>query len=177
MEPYPENRMSLYTIKTELIDLLDAMQDGFMDDAEAQAAIAEHAQQLRELFDQKADDYAALIRVCQTRAAARREEAERMAMLAKEDERKAERLTAMLLQAMSETGRKSVQTERFKISIKRNGGKVPVVITDEAALPIDFRVPKVTETIDKDGIREALEAGKEVPGAVLGERGQRLELK
>ncbi len=166
--------MSLYQITAELTSVLDALVDN---NEEAEAALAEHLSALTEAFDIKADDYAALIRVCLTRAAARREEAERMVLLAKEDERKAERLTDMLMHAMTVTNRKSVQTSRFKLSIKRNGGKVPVIITDEAALPIDYRVPKITEVIDKDGIREALESGKEVPGATLGERGQRLDLK
>lgn len=169
--------MSLYQIKTELIDLLDALDVGYADDAEAQEAIAQHAAALAEAFDSKADDYAALIRVCETRAAARREEAERMLLLAKDDERKADRLTAMLMDAMTATGKTKVETQRFRLSVKKNGGKIPVVITDEAALPVDFRVPKVTEVIDKDGIREALEAGTPVPGAELGKRGQRLEIK
>lgn len=169
--------MSLYQIKTELIDLLDALDVGYADDAEAQEAIAQHAAALAEAFDSKADDYAALIRVCETRAAARREEAERMLLLAKDDERKADRLTAMLMDAMTATGKTKVETQRFRLSVKKNGGKIPVVITDEDALPVDFRVPKVTEVIDKDGIREALEAGTPVPGAELGKRGQRLEIK
>lgn len=169
--------MSLYMIASELIELLDAMDVGYADDAGAQEAIAQHAAALAEAFDQKADDYAALIRVCATRAAARREEAERMLMLAKDDERKAERLTTMLFDAMIATQRTKVETGRFRLSIKKNGGKIPVVITDENALPVDFRVPKVTEVIDKDAIRESLEAGNVVPGAELGQRGQRLEIK
>ena len=166
--------MSLYQITAELTSVLDALVDN---NEEAEAALAEHLSALTEAFDIKADDYAALIRVCETRADARRMEAERMTILAKDDERKAERLRTLLMDAMKATGRTKVETDRFRLSVKKNGGKVPVIITDEAALPIDYRVPKITEVIDKDGIREALESGKEVPGAALGERGQRLDLK
>jgi hypothetical protein len=81
------------------------------------------------------------------------------------------------MDAMISINRPKVETERFKLSVRKNGGKVPVIVTDETALPTEYRVPRVTEVIDKDGIREALEAGKPVPGAALGERGQRLELK
>lgn len=166
--------MSLYNITTEVISVLDALMDNNED---AEAALAEHLSALTEAFDIKADDYAALIRVCETRADARRMEAERMTVLAKDDERKAERLRMLLMDAMKATGRTKLETDRFRLSVKKNGGKVPVIIADEAALPLDFRVPKVTEVIDKDGIREALEAGTPVPGAALGERGQRLEIK
>jgi hypothetical protein len=169
--------MSLYNIKTELAELLDAMTTDGAFDAETEAALAEHAQALVEAFDAKADAYAALIRVAETRAAARREEVERMKRLVADDEALADRLKRMLMDAMTATGKTKVETERFRLSVKKNGGKIPVIITDEAALPVDFKVPKVTEVIDKDGIREALESGNQVPGAALGERGQRLEIK
>ena len=169
--------MSLYNIKTELVELLDAMTNDGAFDAETEAALAEHAQALAEAFTDKADDYAALIRVAETRAAARREEVERMKRLVADDEALADRLKSMLMNAMTATGKTKVETQRFRLAVKKNGGKIPVVITDEDALPVDFKVPKVTEVIDKDGIREALEAGTPVPGAELGQRGQRLEIK
>lgn len=169
--------MSLYAIKSEMLSLLEVMDDHGHDSPEAAAAIAEHLQALQESFDSKADDYAALIRVCITRAAARKEEAERLKLLAQDDELLADRLRDVLMETMISLQRTKVETARFRLTVKKNGGKIPVLITDEAALPVDYRVPKVTEVIDKDAIRAALEAGTEVPGAALGERGQRLELK
>jgi hypothetical protein len=168
--------MSLYAIKTELTTLLDAA-DGGLDSPEAQAALAEHAAALVEAFDDKADDYAALIRSCEARATARREEVKRMAALADADEALADRLRATLLTAMQETNRTKVDTARFKIAVRRNGGKVPVEVPDPTALPDEYLIPKVTMTVDRDALRTALEAGTEVPGASLGERGWRLDLK
>ena len=100
-----------------------------------------------------------------------------MEALAASDEAKAERLRAALLRAMQATQRDKVETPRFRLAVRKNGGKVPVLLTDEAAIPALYRVPKITEVLDKDGIRAALEAGQSVPGAALGERGVRLELK
>ena len=169
--------MSLYAIKAEMLSLMEAFGEHGPGSAEAEAAIKEHAAALSEQFDAKADDYAALIRVCETRAEARRGEAEWMYALASSDEALASRLRESLLKAMSETGRTKVETPRFNLSIKRNGGMVPLKIVNDADIPVEFRVPKVTTVLDRDGIRRALESGIAVPGAELGERGFRLDLK
>jgi len=169
--------MSLYHITSEMKEILFAAESVVDGDPETAAAFAEATKSLVESFDTKAEAYAQLIRVSETRAAARREEAERMELLAKADEALADRLRRALMDAMISINRPKVETERFKLSVRKNGGKVPVIVTDETALPTEYRVPRVTEVIDKDGIRDALEAGKPVPGAALGERGQRLELK
>ena len=169
--------MSLYLITEELKSLIDAFDRFGHESPEAAEAIREHTEAIVEAFDAKADDYAALIRTAETRAAARNEESERMRKLAQDDEALATRLRNALMEAMKRTNRTKVQTARFKLSVQNNGGKIPVIINDESALPEEFRVPKVTTVIDKESLREKLESGATVPGATLGERGQRLNLK
>ena len=100
-----------------------------------------------------------------------------MEALAFSDEATADRLRKALLQAMIATKQNMVQTDRFRFAVRNNGGKIPLLVTDEAAIPVAYRVPKVTEVLDKEAIRADLEAGKAVPGAALGQRGVRLELK
>jgi hypothetical protein len=169
--------MSLYQITSELVSLIDAFDRFGHESQEAADAIKEHTDAIVEAFDAKADDYAALIRIAETRAAARNEESERMRKLAQDDEALAARLRTALMDAMKRTNRTKVQTARFKLSVQNNGGKIPVIINDENALPEEFRVPKVTIIIDKEALREKLESGVAVSGASLGERGQRLNLK
>lgn len=169
--------MNLYAIKTEMTSLLDGIAEVGLDSPEATAALAEHMEALVGAFDDKADDYAALIRICETRAAARREESERMTALARDDEALADRLRETLLTAMQQTNRTKVDTARFKLAVRRNGGKVPVEVVDADALPDEYRIPRVTMAVDRDAIRAALEAGTPVPGATLGERGWRLDMK
>lgn len=171
--------MSLYQITEEMMELLDIAAGVMGEDGspEVEAAFAEHAAALSSAFDSKADDYAALIRVCETRAEARKAEADRMKALMARDDRLAERLRTMLMDAMVATNRTKVETARFALAVKKNGGKMPVVIINESLIPVDFKVPKYVETLDKDGIREALEAGATIPGASLGVRGTRLDLK
>lgn len=169
--------MSLYAITTEMQSLLDAFDSHGAESPEAEAAIREHAAAIAEAFDAKADSYAALIKCCEARASARAEEAERMLALARSDDALADRLRRSLLEAMQVTGRVKVETARFRLAVRANGGKVPVLVDDEAALPVEYRVPVVTHKVDRDAIRAALDAGQAVAGARLGERGQRLEIK
>lgn len=169
--------MSLYAITEELKTLVEAFDEFGHASDEAAAAIAEHTGILIESFDRKIDNYAALIRTCETRAAARAEEAARMKKLAQDDDSLATRLRSAVMQAMKETGQPKVQTTRFSLSIVKNGGVIPIIINNEAELPEQFRIPIVTISIDKVSIRAALEAGEEVEGAILGERGTRLNLK
>lgn len=171
--------MSLYQITAEMMELLDIAAGVMGEDGspEVELAFAQHAAALRSAFDLKADDYAALIRVCETRASARKVEADRMKALMARDEALAERLRTMLMDAMIATNRSKVETARFALAVKKNGGKIPVLIEDESLIPVDFKVPKYVETLDKDGIREALEGGATIPGATLGVRGTRLDLK
>lgn len=168
--------MSLYAITTELQSILDLLDSGAPDEATA-AAIVEHEAALREALATKAESYAGLVRSLEARAAARQTEAERMDALADADRRLATRLTRALHDAMQATGTSKLETERFRLSVRSNGGKIPLVIEDETALPPVYRVPVYTERVDKDAVREVLERGESVPGARLGERGTRLEIR
>lgn len=169
--------MSLYTITEQLKSLTEAFDTFGHGSDEAAAAIAEHTSELIESFDEKVDDYAALIRSCETRAAGRMDESARMRKLAQDDESLAIRLRLAVMTAMRQTGQPKVQTARFSLSVVRNGGAIPVIISNEEELPEQFRVPTVMITIDKGAIRDALEAGETVSGAALGERGTRLNLR
>jgi len=167
--------MSLYQLTEELTALLNMADTEMSEDIEA--AMHEHTALIAEAFDSKADGYAALIRTCETRANARYEESQRLTKLAQADEALATRLRKALLEAMQATGRKKVQTERFSLSVAQNGGKTPVVVTDEDALPAQFKVPVWSERVDRDAIRDALERGETVEGATLQPRGFRLNLR
>lgn len=169
--------MSLWEISTELQGLLAVCDAHGARSAEIESALADHIGALQEAFDAKADDYAALIRLCDARAQARSEEARRLLSLADADMVLAQRLREGLLRTMQAIGREKVETARSRIAVRRNGGAVPIVIEDESAIPSDFQIPKVAMTIDRTAIRDVLERGGVVNGARLGERGVRLDLR
>ena len=78
-----------------------------------------------------------------------------------------------LFNAMKSTGKTKFVTNLFSFNIQKNGGK--------QALTIDGDVPnEYTKTVienNTDKIRQALEAGKELPFAHLEPRGESLRIK
>jgi len=168
--------MSLYAISSELELILDAILEGGADSPEAQQALEAHLAGLDAALDDKADDYAGLIRSLELRSAARKTEADRMRSLAKADEALAERLKDRLKEAMETCGRKIIDTARFRLLVAGNGGKQPLEVTVTA----EELGPDYTSTfveVDNTKIRAALEAGKVVPGCTLLPRGTGLRIK
>jgi hypothetical protein len=79
-----------------------------------------------------------------------------------------------LFSAMKATGKEKFNTELFSFSIQKSGGKLPVIIDDEV-VPIEYQKAKWEN--DNELIREALESGKQLPFAHLGERGETLRIR
>lgn len=123
----------------------------------------------------KVDNYAAYITELIARAHARTEEAQRLANRAKADKNTADWLKFRLKVTLAQRGIGKLDTARFRVSIAKNGGKVPVNIFQPNAVPHEYcrHVPERWEP-DTDKIREA---GKEVPGATINERGTHLRIK
>jgi len=167
--------VNLYEITNELQAVLDGILEGGIDSPEAQQALDEHLAGLDEALDQKAEDYAAVIRSFEARAEARAAEAKRIRELANADATVAQRLKDRLKQAMETTGRLRIDTTRFRLTVANNGGKQPMLIEDASAVPAEFivQIPEV----DKDAVRAALEAGRAVPGCTLAPRGTSLRIK
>jgi hypothetical protein len=71
---------------------------------------------------------------------------------------------------------RKVETPRFRVSLAANGGKLPVVLDcPEENVPEDYT--KVRVEVDKTAIREAIEAGRVLDFAHLGERGRHLSIR
>ena len=79
-------------------------------------------------------------------------------------EAKTEDLRSAVKWAMSEIGLKRIDAPDLTASL--SGGKAPLVISDEAALPDDLC--RIKREADKTAIRVALDGGREIPGVSLG---------
>lgn len=124
-------------------------------------------------IEDKADNYAKIIKELESKQKARKEEAERLTDSAKVFENRVKALKNNLFNVMKETGKTKFATNLFSFNIAKNGGK--------QALTIDGEVPKeYTKTIienDTDKIRKALENGENLPFAHLELRGESLRIK
>lgn len=155
----------------------------------------------------KLDNYAALIRELDARSETRAAEARRLVALANADAERMASLSARLKAYFERHNLKNFSTARYKLSLQRNGGKMPIVIEVEPErLPEEFhRVIPARIEADRDKLREALEAASAarhalsarfdwgdidedtylaeiakipaIPGARLGERGISIRIR
>ena len=145
---------------------------------EAEAAFNAFEAELAANLHAKTDAYCALIAEIDARAAARKAEAKRLADRAKTDERTADALRERLRFVWETRRLGKVETDRFTVSLARNGGKAPLDIrcgVDE--LPAWAITRETVVTVDKDAIRSRLDAGESLDFASLMERGTRINIK
>lgn len=124
-------------------------------------------------IEDKADNYAKIIKELEAKQKARKEEAKRLTDSASVFENRVKALKNSLFNAMKEIGKTKFATNLFSFNIAKNGGK--------QALTIDGDVPEeYTKTIienDTDKIRQTLENGENLPFAHLEPRGESLRIK
>lgn len=115
----------------------------------------------------KATNIAKLTRNLDYTAQAIRDAAAKMLERAERVERRAESIRAYLLWAMQAADIKSIECPEFKI--RRQNNPPSVIVEDWHALPDAFKKQPAPPPLvpDKVGIKEALQAGKPVPGARL----------
>lgn len=169
---------TLYQITQDLqaLDELLAESGGDITDEQTAQAIEAYFTELDADLASKADNYAALIRTLEARAATRKDEAGRMRALAASDESNAQRLKARLKQAFEERGITKLETARFRLGVRGNGGLQSVDVSVPAeTLPTIYQAVEVSP--NTAAIRKALSEGVEIPGCVLMERGTHLSIK
>lgn len=107
-------------------------------------------------------------------AATAKEEAQRLAQLAKVRENGAERLKARVLEYMQRRGTKRIDTPLYIFRVQRNG-QAPLDISIPAdELPKEFQ--RVSVEADKVALRNAIAAGESIPGVVLMDAGEHLRI-
>jgi hypothetical protein len=170
---------TLLEIDRKLIAFHEFLEEAAGEDGEltpeVEAALDTWFAELTGELTDKIDAYAALIREWTLRAAARREEMERLAQRVKADENAAKRLKERLKWYLESRGQGKIETKRFRVAVAKNGGKLPLdVSVPPEQLPMEFQAIKII--VNEPTLRHALETGCEVPGARLGERGTHLRI-
>jgi len=150
--------------------------NGVISESEHQAEIEELLSGLDTEFKNKADGYAALVTEMGARAKVRREQAGRMAQLASVDENAANWLKSRLKGVMEAHGVRKIETERFRLTVAENGGKLPLIVPDPNRVP-DAYCTQPAPVPSNDKIRAALDKGEKLLFAMYGERGTHLRIK
>lgn len=125
-------------------------------------------------MDIKADSYAKIMKSMDGDISAIDAEIKRLQDRKASMKNRKEWLKSGLEQMMRATGRLKFKTALFSFNIQKNGGSVPVVLDPDATIPAEWLKPGDPDTVR---IRKHLEAGNELPFAVLGERGESLWIR
>lgn len=172
----------------ELTNTLQQLMDlAGSDDPEEQQAFSDTLEAVKGEIGVKADSYVYVIKMLEGNAEKCKRGAEYLAGKAARLQDNVARMKKTILYAVEQVppdkkGRRKIEGDMYTFTAVKNGGKIPVIIDDETAVPDSMYDTKIVKTIDKDKIRAAIEEdyakGKNlVTYAHLGERGTHLGIK
>lgn len=164
--------MKLYEIQNEYLQHLDLFTDPEAD-IPAQAAI-DTLEAIEGDFDAKAVQVAAFAKQMEAEAEAIKAAVEKMEKRRKTLEGRAKWLRDYVKIGMEVIGHKKIAAPWFVLSIQKNPASVEVF--DEAAIPAEYKTPVTEFRLNKVAIKDALTAGREIPGVKLA-NGTRLSIR
>jgi len=109
-----------------------------------------------------------ILAVCKNESAhadALREESRRLAERARMSENRVARLKEYVARSLETAGKKSITAGLHEVTVREPSRSVE--ITDSGALPPQFVEYETTIKADKLAIKKVIEAGQEVPGAII----------
>ena len=165
---------NLYEITGDILQLQDMLSDSIDDDH----VLIDTLEAVEGEYEIKMESYCKVLKNLQADVDAIKAEETRLSSKRKTLESNIDRLKKAMYDSMKATGKDKIKGQLFTMAIQKNGGKIPVIVADNAdtsKLPDDLVV--ITEKPNIDAIRELLEAGKTVEGFKLGERGDSLRIK
>ncbi len=160
----------------ELTEQWETVADMFYDSETDEQTIFDTLEAIEGEFEDKADNFAKLIRNVLADAEALEKEEKRIYARRKSLENKAKRLKETLQANMEFIGKTKFKTALFTFSVANNGGMQPLTITDNIEdIPGKYLIPQ-PPVVNKDAVR-ALLTDKEVEWAHLEPRGKSLRIK
>lgn len=159
---------SLYELTGQYNYLLDMLYDEEVDEQ----TLLDTLEGIEGEIEEKADNYAKIMRMLDAEAAEIKAEEERLAKRRESREKRITWLKQRLYYSMKEIGKTKFKTALFSFNIKNNGGVEPIAITGD--VPADFLKPGPP---DNTAIRQALKEGQELSFAHLLPRGDHLEIR
>ena len=154
---------SFADIQHEISNILNLAEEELTD--EQRALFDAYANELADQEEEKIDGFVSWLRAEQARADYLKEEAKRLQGMARNTERKLDRLKDYYRHVMQSNGLKKVAGKVYSCSVR----SCPIVLVDnEEAVPKEFWKTKVETSIDKTAVRDALKSGAVVPGCSLG---------
>lgn len=162
---------SLYALQSDYAWLLSLLYDDEVDEQ----TIIDTLDSIEGAIDEKAENYAKIIKDIERSIENVSEEIKRMQERQRVMKNRQEWLKNNLFTAMKEVGKTKIKGDIFTISISKNGGAAPLeVLVSADELPDELR--KVKYEADKEALRKLAEQG-DTRYAVIKERGESLRIK
>lgn len=166
--------MTLYSLDIEFMELLELAEDEDLDFQVLEDTLEAMAGE----WENKLDAYGIVRNELSMDVAKIDMEVKRLTEKKKRINGNITRINEAIMDSMRLHNTRKVEGEHFTWQIQKNGGKAPLII-DESVPVVDL--PEKYQLWDvkanKEAIRKALEEGKELPFAFIGERGESLRLK
>lgn len=166
------NNLTLYQVSSHYLQALD-----FLTDPELNLPIESVNGTLEALtgeWEEKAINVAMFLKNMEATAEAIKNAEVEMTKRRKALENRVQWLKDYLKDNMLHTGISKIECPYFKLAIQNNPPSVSLL--DEEAIPEKFKEKVITWKIDKPAIKEAIQSGEVVPGAIL-TNGKRLAIR
>lgn len=157
------NNLALYQLSQNYMQALD-----FLTDPEADLpaeVINDTLEALGGELEDKAVNVAKFMRNMEATAEAIKQAEAEMARRRKALENRVKWLKDYLKGSMEYTGITVIECPYFKLAVQKNPDSISIL--NEDAIPSEFKEQVITWKIDKTAIKNAIKAGKAVPGAEL----------
>lgn len=162
----------LYELTEEYEAVLNMLYDGEADEQ----TIFDTLEGIEGEIEDKADNYAKLIKSIKADAEILETEEKRLYSRRKSLEARSQRLKDTLQANLEFIGKTKFKTALFSFSVSKNGGKQPLEITDNLEeIPGKFLIPQ-PPVVNKDAVREYIKE-KEVEWAALKPYGTHLNIR
>lgn len=155
--------LTLYSLSETLSALLDSL-----DLCETSEQIAECEADIERTalaLVHKVDDFSQFLAHLQSQQVLATQEIERLKSRRQYLLRTQDRLEQYAIRVMQQQGIRKLDGDTSRLSIRNNPPAVE--ITDEAQVPVAYKIVHTTVTCDKRAIKGAIDHGIEVPGATL----------
>lgn len=164
--------MRLYELAEQWDDVYNMLEDGETDEQ----VIFDTLESIEGEIEDKADNYAKMIRNLQASVDVLKAEEERLYQRRKSTENHIQRLKDNLQANLEFIGKTKFKTDLFSFSVAKNGGKQPLSITDNLdEIPGKYLIPQPPK-VNNDAVRELLKE-KTVDWAHLEPYGRHLNIR
>lgn len=164
--------MTLYELSNDYMTLLEMAEDPDIDEQ----AFLDTLEGIEGELEDKADNYAKVIRSLEADAAACDAEAKRLRAKKQTIENNVKRMKSALQYAMQTTGKVKFKTPLFSFGIRKNPASVIIDAVNVRDFPDEYIIES-EPILDKKALKDALKAGEDLTGLCHLEQSESLSIR